>query len=163
MFDLARKYGLRSLALAAIAAATVAAAPAAAQHHGGGGGYHGGGGYRGGYHGGGYHGGRGWHGGGWGWGFGLGLGLGVGLYDPWWPGYYGAYPYYSYYPYYADPPVTVIQQPMAIVPQQQVQQAPAPATYYYCDDPAGYYPYVQNCAKPWRPVPAVPQSAAPQQ
>ncbi|HMA52334.1 MAG TPA: hypothetical protein VKP60_21390 [Magnetospirillaceae bacterium] len=151
MIDLIRKYGLRSLALVAVTAAAIAAAPAAAQGHGGG---HGGGGYHGGgYHGGGWHGG-GWHGGGWGW------GVGIGFYDPWWPGYYGGYPYY---PYYADPPVTVIQQPMAVAPQQQVQQAQAPATYYYCDDPAGYYPYVQNCGKPWRPVPAVPQSAPPQQ
>jgi hypothetical protein len=138
MFDLIRKYGPRSLALVALTAAAIASAPAAAQRGGG----HGGGGWHGG----------GWHGGGWGW------GIGVGFYDPWWPGYYGPGPY-GYYPYYGDPPVTVIQQPMAVAPQQ----APAPATYYYCDEPAGYYPYVQNCGKPWRPVPAVPQGAPPQQ
>jgi hypothetical protein len=44
-----------------------------------------------------------------------------------------------------------------------VQAAPAaPASYYYCDNPGGYYPYVQNCSQPWRQVPAIPQ-AAPQQ
>lgn len=149
MFDLARKYGVRSLALASIAAAVALTAdPAGAAgygSHGGGGGYHGGGyhgggGYRGGYH----------HGGGWGWGLGLGLGLGVGLgaayYDPWWPGYYSAYPYY------ADAPVTVVQPQAA-----PVQAAPAASTYYYCDNPAGYYPYVQNCSQPWRQVPVTPQ------
>ena len=86
----------------------------------------------------GYHGG-GWHGGGWGW------GVGVGLYDPWWPGYYP-----GYYPYYPDPQVTVIQQ----APPQAVQAAPP--VYYYCDSPGGYYPYVQQCTTPWRPVPATP-------
>ena len=30
----------------------------------------------------------------------------------------------------------------------------APTTYYYCDNPAGYYPYVPQCPTPWRPVPA---------
>lgn len=35
--------------------------------------------------------------------------------------------------------------------------APAPAsvaTWYYCANPQGYYPYVPRCAVPWRPVPA---------
>ena len=27
---------------------------------------------------------------------------------------------------------------------------------YYCDYPAGYYPYVRSCAYPWRTVPARP-------
>ena len=35
--------------------------------------------------------------------------------------------------------------------------APAPSQYwYYCTDPAGYYPYVQNCTKAWMQV--VPQN-----
>jgi hypothetical protein len=29
-----------------------------------------------------------------------------------------------------------------------------PANYYYCNNPAGYYPYVQACNVPWRMVPA---------
>lgn len=33
--------------------------------------------------------------------------------------------------------------------------APAPgATWYYCANPQGYYPYVAQCAVPWQPVPA---------
>jgi hypothetical protein len=36
-----------------------------------------------------------------------------------------------------------------------VRAAPVPgATWYYCANPAGYYPYVARCALPWRPVPA---------
>jgi hypothetical protein len=33
--------------------------------------------------------------------------------------------------------------------------APAPvATWYYCPNPQGYYPYVGQCSVPWQPVPA---------
>ncbi|HUO91681.1 MAG TPA: hypothetical protein VMU22_02115 [Rhizomicrobium sp.] len=28
-----------------------------------------------------------------------------------------------------------------------------PYYWYYCEDPAGYYPYVQQCNGPWEPVP----------
>jgi hypothetical protein len=30
--------------------------------------------------------------------------------------------------------------------------AAANNAWWYCDNPAGYYPYVQNCMVPWRPV-----------
>jgi hypothetical protein len=40
-----------------------------------------------------------------------------------------------------------------VTPQQG-----APSNYwYYCTDPAGYFPYVQSCNKAW--VPVVPQPA----
>jgi hypothetical protein len=33
----------------------------------------------------------------------------------------------------------------------------APVYYWYhCDDPAGYYPYIQQCNGPWEPVPPTP-------
>jgi hypothetical protein len=32
-----------------------------------------------------------------------------------------------------------------------VAAAPRP-TYWYCNNPAGYYPYVPQCAVPWQPV-----------
>jgi hypothetical protein len=126
-------------------------APALAEH--GGGGFHGGGFHGGGFHG--FHGGRfgvaGFHGahfhfggfhhhafnrfhGGFGYGFypGLGLGLGFGFGYPWYWNYYP--PYYGYYggeiPY-------------------------ASTTYwYYCSNPAGYYPYVTRCYGTWQAVPA---------
>ncbi len=112
----------------------------AAQGGAGGGGFHGGGGgfHGGGFHGGGFHGG-GFHGGGFHRGFGGGragfaIGLG-GLYPPY--GWDYSYPYadtdgypdYGYQPYAAQ-------------------------YWYYCSDPAGYYPYVTQCNTGWQPVPA---------
>jgi hypothetical protein len=35
--------------------------------------------------------------------------------------------------------------------------------WYYCYNPAGYYPYVQNCNGPWRPVPMTPPPPGAQQ
>jgi hypothetical protein len=105
--------------------------------HGGGGGFHGGG--FGGFHGGGFHGAGGFHGGGFG-GFHGDRFHGDrfrdnrfffgGLYAyPWW-GYYPDYGYYDYGQPYAS------------------------QTWYYCSDPAGYYPYVTQCNAGWQAVPA---------
>ncbi len=45
--------------------------------------------------------------------------------------------------------------PMVSVPVQ-----PAPAqTWYYCANPAGYYPYVAECRVGWQAVPASPPPA----
>ncbi len=42
-------------------------------------------------------------------------------------------------------------------PQPGPPQGMAPPQYwYYCDNPAGYYPYVQSCPTQFRPVPATP-------
>jgi hypothetical protein len=50
------------------------------------------------------------------------------------------------------------QQPPAM--QQQgsaTQQPPPPAQFWYhCDNPQGYYPYVQTCSSGWHQVPATP-------
>jgi hypothetical protein len=60
-------------------------------------------------------------------------------------------------------PVPIYPYPTYVPPAIVVQQAPPvpsgqpPAQYwYYCDNPAGYYPYVASCNSGWRPVPAVP-------
>ena len=106
--------------------------------HGGGGGFHGGG-----FHGGGF---GGFHGGGFG-GFhgrfagmhngfgerheGFRGGLGFGLYE--YPYGWDYYPDYSYYGY---------------------NQPYSSQTWYYCWDPAGYYPYVAQCNTGWQAVPA---------
>lgn len=76
------------------------------------------------------------------------------------PAFYAPYPYYYYPPpvvyypppayYYAPPPV-VYATPPAPTPL-----APQAQTWYYCDNPKGYYPYVSNCASGWRQVPARP-------
>ena len=85
-----------------------------------------------------------WHGGFHGYG-GVGVFVGPG---GWWggPGWWGpGYPYYDYpgysYPYYA-PPVYVQPEP----------PAPPPAYWYYCQNPPGYYPYIQVCPPGWMTV-----------
>jgi len=65
-----------------------------------------------------------------------GIGFGFGFYD-WWPGYYGPY-------YYGEGSVPM---PYSI----------AVPSYYYCADPAGYYPMVASCSQPWQAVPIPPQ------
>ncbi len=121
--------------------------------------WHGGGSWRGGYYGG-YYGG-GYYGGYW------GPGVGVYLGGPWywgaWPyAWYDAYPYtygyrYAPYPVYVPQDSAYVEQvPSPAEPQTQ-SAAPGPTNYwYYCTDPAGYYPYVQSCTKAWMQV--VPQS-----
>lgn len=153
---------MKRILLAAVAAVGLAlgSGTALAQHGGGG-------------HGGGWHGGGGgWHGGGHGdfhggTRFSIGFGF-PGLY--WGPGwgypyysYYG-YPYYASYPYYAGYPY--------YYPDEPAYVEPGPSTYiqrdmgsgaqaapggqgqysYYCPDPAGYYPQLQNCPKGWLKV-----------
>ena len=55
-------------------------------------------------------------------------------------------------PYYDAPPVIVQSDPSTYI-----QQGPAPSGYwYYCQNPAGYYPAVQACPGGWMTV--VPQA-----
>lgn len=87
----------------------------------------------------------------------------VGIGGPVW---YGPQPYpYPYGPYgpppvyyYPPPPVYVAPPATIVVPAPApAVQGPAPAaTWYYCDDPKGYYPYVANCNGAWRPVQPTP-------
>jgi hypothetical protein len=141
----------------------------------GGGGYGHGGGYGayGGYGGywGGYAGARtGWYGNYW--------GPRVGVYVGG-PGYWGGWPYgwglgygypYAYGLGYWGYPGYGVLSPLVIntnpAPQVYVQQdAPAeqalPATsyWYYCTQPAGYFPYVKECSQQWmKVVPQVPSN-----
>lgn len=57
-------------------------------------------------------------------------------------------------PVVVAPGAPVVVQPAAPPPPQA---APQPQIWYYCDNPAGYYPYVTNCSTPFRPVPAQPR------
>jgi len=59
------------------------------------------------------------------------------------------------YPYPTVVSETTYLEPVG-APPAAAPGVPAAPTYYYCDNPAGYYPYVQSCAMPWRPVPAAP-------
>lgn len=88
----------------------------------------------------------------------VGVGIGVPFYGPW------GYPYSYPYPYYYAPPPVVYAPPVYAPPPVVYTPAPAAPTYmqqpgqnwYYCDNPQGYYPNVQNCASGWRQVPAQP-------
>ncbi len=56
------------------------------------------------------------------------------------------------YPYRYDYPPSEV-----VVVQQPAPSGPPPAqTWYRCDDPSGYYPYVSNCPNGWTQVPVTP-------
>ena len=88
-----------------------------------------------------------WHGGG-----GRGhVGVGI-VVNPFWfgPSWYYPPPYY-YQPYYyppvpASPPVYIEREDYAAPPPQ------ASASWYYCANPQGYYPYVKECPGGWQAV-----------
>jgi hypothetical protein len=72
-------------------------------------------------------------------------------FGPYWGPYYG-----EPYPY---PPVIVTSPPQVYVqpaPQTPNPPPPAAAYWYYCEDPQGYYPYVQQCPGGWQPVAPTP-------
>ncbi len=67
------------------------------------------------------------------------------------PLYWGGYPY-DYYPYYRRN-VYIIESPPVYIQRQPPVYVQQPTSYwYYCQDPAGYYPYVQSCPTPWMKV-----------
>jgi hypothetical protein len=82
------------------------------------------------------------------------IGLG---YPGWyyWGGPVVGWPYLYPYAYYAPPPVVMQQPPVYSEPEQQ-----QPFYWYYCQNPHGYYPYVQSCPSGWMKV--VPNITPPQ-
>jgi len=62
-------------------------------------------------------------------------------------------PYYAYPPPVALAPVS----PPVYLEQGTVGAAPQ-AYWYYCNDPPGYYPQVNQCPGGWQQVPAQPSS-----
>ncbi len=62
-------------------------------------------------------------------------------------------PFYYPPPYYYGPPAVVYAPPPVVYQAPPVSYtAPAPQYWYYCDNPKGYYPYVNSCAAGWRQV-----------
>jgi hypothetical protein len=62
-----------------------------------------------------------------------------------------------------DEGVSYVQQrePEVVSPQPSRGTA---SRWYYCTEPAGYYPYVQQCSRPWvavRPNAVPPAGSAP--
>lgn len=71
-----------------------------------------------------------------------------------WPDFY-YWPYYTYSPYYSSPTMIMPSGPPAYIDQGTVMpqvQSLGPSNLDYCSDPAGYYPYVQECSSGWRRI-----------
>jgi hypothetical protein len=87
--------------------------------------------------------------------------------SPWYWGPYGyGFAAPALYPYgYAGYPTVVLSEGVTYVQQPQAETAPPPPTrqatsfWYYCTEPAGYFPYVQQCSRPW--VAVLPQAVPP--
>jgi hypothetical protein len=62
-----------------------------------------------------------------------------------------------FYPVRVMPYPDPYQPPMVVVPPVPA----APQYWYYCANPAGYYPYVAQCVVGWQRVPATVPPAAP--
>lgn len=84
----------------------------------------------------------------------VGIYFGGPVFSPWYyPGpYYG--PYYG--PSYNT--TTIVTQPAPVYIEQAPGPAPATAptsasnSWYYCNNPDGYYPYVKECPSGWQKV-----------
>ncbi len=87
--------------------------------------------------------------------FGINLGIPVG---PW---YYP--PYYAYPPVVAVPVYSEPSAPPVYIEKGAQAAAPAATSYwYYCPNPSGYYPYVNQCPSGWMTVlPQAPQTPGP--
>lgn len=87
----------------------------------------------------------------------------------WWGPVYDAYPYYygpryGYGPGYAysQRPVIIEREPTVYVQREPVASVPpsAPTSlWFYCTDPAGYFPYVEHCSQSW--ISVDPNSVSP--
>lgn len=89
----------------------------------------------------------------------VGIVVGAPLFGyPYYGSYYGAPPYYAYPPVvaYSSPPVYIERGDEQGQIQGQGQIQPAPAYWYFCSEPRGYYPYISQCPKGWQQVPAQP-------
>lgn len=77
---------------------------------------------------------------------------------PVWP---RAYYYDPYYPPYYPPAIVTVPPPSPPVyierspPVSNQQQLPS-GYWYYCSNPEGYYPYVNDCPTGWRQVDPIP-------
>ncbi len=68
------------------------------------------------------------------------------------------WPYWDPYldPYGYPPDITPAPQVYIQPAPEAPGQPPEPPSWYYCDDPQGYYPYVRQCPGGWRPVAPTP-------
>jgi len=89
---------------------------------------------------------------------------------PYYYGYgYGGYRPYGYGAYGYDAPTVIVEreptvyvQRAPVAPVTQAATGPAPL-WFYCTDPAGYFPYVKHCSQPWISVDPSTVATAPGQ
>ncbi len=92
-------------------------------------------------------------------GYGGGWGGGWGGYNAWGPGWGWNDPGWNSWGY--APPV-VVQAPPQRIEVQNLPLGPAPPSYwYYCSNPAGYYPQIATCPSGWAQVLAQPPAPGP--
>jgi hypothetical protein len=89
----------------------------------------------------------------------VGITLDPFFYGPWF--YPGPY-YYPPYNYPYPPVVSVPATPPVYIERAEVAEpaSPASASWYYCNNPQGYYPYVENCPGGWQAVAPRPPAAS---
>ena len=109
--------------------------------------------------------GYGYGGHGYGYGYGRGYGYYGGFYggtyfDPWFYGspwgYDMVYPEVVVTPGYSQAYIEPDYVPQQSTAPVGVQQAGPSNDWYYCQNPAGYYPYVKTCPNGWQRVPSTP-------
>ncbi len=97
------------------------------------------------------------------------FGFNLGYYDP---GYYSHFGYGSYgygdpffyppmhmYPPYYPPTVIVPSAPPVYIQSEETRPAQQRTYYwYYCRNPEGYYPYIQQCPEGWLQVAPQPSN-----
>lgn len=90
---------------------------------------------------------------------GVGIVIDPFLYRPWY--YPGPY-YYPPYGYPYPPVISVPANPPVYIERAEVAEPapPASASWYYCANPQGYYPYVENCPGGWQAVAPRPPAAS---
>ena len=89
---------------------------------------------------------------GFGWGLGYGAGWAVATTPAWgWPVAPAAYVMPSWVPMgvVVEPSPFVEPAPLESTPPVPQAAPQQPGFWYYCTDPAGYYPYVTTCSRPW--------------
>ena len=64
-------------------------------------------------------------------------------------------------PYYA--PQVIIPQQTPLYPEPQQSQPEEQGYWYYCPNPAGYYPYVKKCPEGWLKVVPTPTPPNPKE
>ena len=67
------------------------------------------------------------------------------------------------YPYYVPQPQIVVPQQTPLYLEPQRSQPEEESYWYYCPNPAGYYPYVKKCPAGWLKVVPTPTPPNPKE